>query len=177
MCKKTSALSPVLLFALRWNGGLLFVIICHQCLQHLTFKPFYSANGEGEVASCIKDLNSPNFYPAMVSFWVTDSFERKDKEKDLLAKLLTNLCKSREGLLTEAHLIKGFEYVFSTLEDAIYDVPKAPVFLGQILVKVIRDNVISWSEVGSLILRGGEETGRGARATCPSWASNSWQGS
>ncbi|KAL4199611.1 hypothetical protein AMTRI_Chr03g52090 [Amborella trichopoda] len=121
---------------------------------------FYSANDEGEVASCIKDLNSPNFYPTMVSLWVGDSFERKDKERDLLAKLLTNLCKSQEGLLTEAHLIKGFEYVFSTLEDAIYDAPKAPVFLGQILVKVIRDHVVSLTQVGSLILRGGEEPGR-----------------
>lgn len=50
-------------------------------------KEFYSAKDEKEVALCVKDLNSPSFYPSMISLWVTDSFERKDKERDLWQSL------------------------------------------------------------------------------------------
>ncbi|GFY90377.1 eukaryotic translation initiation factor 4G [Actinidia rufa] len=75
-----------------------------------------SAKDEKEVAQCVKDLNSPGYYPTMISIWVTDSFERKDMERDLLAKLLINLSKSREGM---------FESVLATLEDAVNDAPKA----------------------------------------------------
>jgi translation initiation factor 4G len=56
---------------------------------------------------CIKDLNSPSFHPLMVSLWVTDSFERKDMERDVFAKLLVNLTKSQDGVLSQAQLIKG----------------------------------------------------------------------
>lgn len=68
---------------------------------------FFSARDENEVAMCIKDLNAPSFYPSMISIWLTDSFERKDKERELLTKLLINLTKSQDGLISEAQLIKG----------------------------------------------------------------------
>lgn len=66
-----------------------------------------SARDVKEVALCVKDLNSPSFHPTMVSLWVTDSFERKDMERDLLAELLVNLAKSQDGTLSQSQLIKG----------------------------------------------------------------------
>nr|DAD18288.1 TPA_asm: hypothetical protein HUJ06_019751 [Nelumbo nucifera] len=123
-------------------------------------REFYSAKDEKEVALCIKDLNAPSFYPSMISIWVTDSFERKDMERDLLAKLLVNLTKPRDGLLTQLQLIRGFESVLATLEDYITDAPKAAEFLGRILAKAILENVIPLREVGRLIHEGGEEPGR-----------------
>lgn len=62
---------------------------------------------EEEVASCIRDLNSPSFHPTMVTLWVTYSFDRKDMERDLLAGLLVNLTKSHDGVLSQTHLVKG----------------------------------------------------------------------
>ncbi|KAJ6722637.1 EUKARYOTIC TRANSLATION INITIATION FACTOR 4G-LIKE [Salix koriyanagi] len=62
----------------------------------VTIKEFYSARDEKEVAQCIKDLNSPSFHPSMISLWVSDSFERKDMERDLLAKLLASLARSQD---------------------------------------------------------------------------------
>lgn len=70
-----------------------------------------SIRDENEVAMCIKDLNSPSFHPSMISIWVADSFERKDIERDLLTKLLINLAKPRDGMITEDQLIKGYELV------------------------------------------------------------------
>ena len=43
----------------------------------------------------------------MISQWVTDSFERKDMEREVLAKLLVTLTKSGDGVLTRTQLIKG----------------------------------------------------------------------
>ncbi|KAK8983083.1 hypothetical protein V6N11_057841 [Hibiscus sabdariffa] len=125
-----------------------------------TIKEFYSARDEKEVALCIKDLNSPSFHPLMIALFVTDSFERKDVERDLLAKLLVNLTRSHDGVLSQVQLVKGFESVLSTLEDAVNDAPKAAEFLGRILAKLISENVVSLKDIGSLLYDGGEEPGR-----------------
>lgn len=78
------------------------------CIKDLTeIYTIFSARDVNEVAQCIKDLNSPNFHPSMVSLWVIDSFERKNTERDLLAKLLVQLGKSHDGLLTQTQFIEG----------------------------------------------------------------------
>ncbi|KAL1352855.1 hypothetical protein AAHE18_06G198200 [Arachis hypogaea] len=122
-------------------------------------REYYSARDEKEVVLCVKDLNNPSFHPSMVSIWVTDSFERKNTERDLLAQLLVNLVKSQDGTLSPAQLIKGFESVLSTLEDAVNDAPKAPEFLGRVFAKAITEHVVSLNEIGQLIHEGGEEPG------------------
>lgn len=123
-------------------------------------KEFYSAKDEKEISLCIKDLNSPSFYPSMISLWVSDSFERKDLERDLLAKLLINLTRSQECMLSPVDLIKGFESVLTTLEDAVNDAPKAAEFLGRIFGIVIVENVIPLRDIGRLVHEGGEEPGQ-----------------
>ncbi|XP_010934513.1 eukaryotic translation initiation factor 4G isoform X2 [Elaeis guineensis] len=123
-------------------------------------REFYSARDEKEVSLCIKELNCPNFYPDMISLWVTDSFERKDMERDLLARLLVNLCKSRDSLFSEVQLIQGFESVLTLLEDAVNDAPRAAEFLGRMFAIVILENVVPLRDAGKLIYEGGEEPGR-----------------
>lgn len=69
---------------------------------------FSSANDEKEVALCIKDLNAPKLYPSVISIWVTDAFERKDLERDMLAKLLISLTKPpRDSMFSPQQLIEG----------------------------------------------------------------------
>ncbi|XP_004514194.1 eukaryotic translation initiation factor 4G-like isoform X2 [Cicer arietinum] len=122
-------------------------------------REYYSARDENEVVECVKDLNSPSFHPSMVSLWVTDSFERKDAEQNLLGKLLVKLVKYQDGLLSQTQLIEGFETVLSTLEDAVNDAPKAPEFLGRIFAEIITESLVSLNEIGKLIHDGGEEPG------------------
>ncbi|TVU15016.1 hypothetical protein EJB05_38514 [Eragrostis curvula] len=121
----------------------------------LTIKEFYRqafiAKDEEEVALCMKELNAPSFYPSLVSLWINDSFERKDLERELLAKLLVHLCKSEEKLLNQKQLLQGFQHVLSTLEDAVTDAPKATEFLGRIFAKFILEDVISLTEIGELL--------------------------
>ncbi|RZC29199.1 Eukaryotic translation initiation factor 4G isoform E [Glycine soja] len=130
-----------------------------QDMSMAAIREYYSARDVNEVVLCIKDLNYPGFHPSMVSLWVTDSFERKDTERNLLAQLLVKLVKSQDGPLGQAQLIKGFESVLSTLEDAVNDAPKAPEFLGRIFAKAITEHVVSLKEIGRLIHEGGEEPG------------------
>ncbi|XP_068655930.1 eukaryotic translation initiation factor 4G-like [Aristolochia californica] len=131
-----------------------------QDMSIATIREFYSARNEEEVRLCMKDLKSPRFYPSMVMLWVTDSFDRKnDTDRDLLAKLLVNLCKSRDSLLSQAQLMKGFESVLSNLEDTVTDSPKAAEYLGRILGEVVLENVVPLTEIGRLIHEGGEEPG------------------
>ncbi|XP_017218527.1 eukaryotic translation initiation factor 4G [Daucus carota subsp. sativus] len=125
-----------------------------------TIKEFYSAKDEKEVALCVKDLNAPSFYPSMIYLWISDSFERKDMERDLLAKLLINLAKPQDALLSQPQLVEGFESVLASLEDAVTDAPKAPEFLGGIFAKVVLENVLPLAEIGRLIYEGGEEQGQ-----------------
>ncbi|KMS99890.1 hypothetical protein BVRB_1g017390 isoform A [Beta vulgaris subsp. vulgaris] len=123
-------------------------------------KEYYSANDEKEVALCLKDLNAPKLYPTVISSWVTDAFERKDLERDMLAKLLISLTKPQDSIFSPQQLIEGIESVLKNLEDTVTDAPKAPEFLGQVLGKVVLENVLSFKELGELIHKGGEEPGR-----------------
>ncbi|XP_073307972.1 eukaryotic translation initiation factor 4G-like [Primulina huaijiensis] len=125
-----------------------------------TIKEFYGARDENEVALCIKDLNTPTFYPSMISIWVTDSFERKDVERDLLTKLLITLVKRQDGTINKDQLIKGFESVLCVLEDAVNDAPRAAEFLSRILAQVILEKIVALSAIGHLIYEGGEVQGR-----------------
>ncbi|XP_022147112.1 eukaryotic translation initiation factor 4G-like isoform X2 [Momordica charantia] len=122
-------------------------------------REYYSARDEKEVTLCIKELNSPGFYSSMISLWITDSFERETKERDLLAKLLVSLAKSKNATFTQLQLVKGIEYVLATLEDAVNDAPKAPEFMGRLLANLIWEDLIPLKEIGKLIYEGGEEPG------------------
>lgn len=123
-------------------------------------KEYYSARDEKEVALCIKDLNAPSFYPSVISIWVSDSFERKEVDRNSLAKLLVNLAKSQDGLLNQDSYIRGFELVLATLEDSVNDAPKAAEYLGQIFGTMLIENIIPYKEAWQLIHEGGEEQGR-----------------
>ncbi|CAI9117631.1 OLC1v1019047C1 [Oldenlandia corymbosa var. corymbosa] len=118
------------------------------------------AKDENEVALCIKELNNASFYPSMISLWVADSFERNDMERDLLTKLLIKLTESRYDIvISRDQLMKGFNTVLITLEDAIIDAPKAAQFLGHMFARVILENVISLYEIERLLYEGGEKPG------------------
>jgi hypothetical protein len=69
-----------------------------------------SAKDEKEVALCIEELNAPSFYPSVVSLWVNDSFERKDMERELLAKLFVSLCSGQHNLLSKRQIIDGLVF-------------------------------------------------------------------
>ncbi|KAL6656755.1 hypothetical protein ACP70R_004535 [Stipagrostis hirtigluma subsp. patula] len=128
-----------------------------QGIIHLRY--LRTAKDEKEVALCIEELNAPSFYPSVVSLWVNDSFERKDMERELLAKLLVSLCNGRHNLLSKRQLIDGLSSVLSSLEDTLSDAPRATEYLGRLLARFVQENILTLEEVGRLIQEGGIEPG------------------
>ncbi|KAK3125346.1 hypothetical protein QOZ80_7BG0603660 [Eleusine coracana subsp. coracana] len=122
-------------------------------------REYYSAKDEKEVALCIEELNAPSFYPSVVSLWVNDSFERKDLERELLAKLFVSLCSGRHNLLSKRQLIDGLASVLASLEDTLSDAPRATEYLGRLLARFVQENILLLQEVGRLIQESGEEPG------------------
>lgn len=125
----------------------------------MAIKEFYSVRDKKEAAFCVDDLKAPFFHPTMVSLWITDSFDRKDVEVDLLGNLLTYLCMTEPFLLKKGQLLKGLESILSSLEDNTVDAPKAPEFLGRILAKLVVEGVILIQDIAKAIKDGGTEPG------------------
>jgi translation initiation factor 4G len=122
-------------------------------------REYYSAKDEKEVALCIEELNAPSFYPSVVSLWVNDSFERKDVERELLAKLFVGLFNGGYNLLSKPQLIEGLSSVLASLEDALSDSPRASEYLGRLFARFVLENILLLQDVGRLIEEGGEEPG------------------
>ncbi|ONM58247.1 Eukaryotic translation initiation factor 4G [Zea mays] len=125
----------------------------------LAIREYYSAKDEKEVALCIEELNAPSFYPSVVSLWVNDSFERKDMERELLAKLLVSLCSGRHNLLSKQQLSDGLSSVLTLLEDTLSDAPRATEYLGRLFARFVEESILLLEEVGKLIQEVGEEPG------------------
>ncbi|KAK9757730.1 hypothetical protein RND81_01G182700 [Saponaria officinalis] len=123
-------------------------------------KEYYSAKDVEEAKLCIKELNAPSFYPMVISMWVSDAFERKDMERNVLTKLLVSLTKSREGTFSPQQLIQGFESLLTVFEDTVTDAPRAPEFLGRMFGTLVLEDVLPLQDVCRLIHQGGEEPGR-----------------
>eukprot|EP01018_Ginkgo_biloba_P033520 Gb_34242 [translate_table: standard] len=128
-------------------------------LSDMAIKEFYSARDMKEAVLCVEGLKAPWFHSNMVSQWVTDSFDRKDVERDFLAKLLIYLCKSDPYLLSCNQLIRGLEISLSSLEDTVVDAPRAPEFFGVILGKIVVADILSFAESARIIREGGIEPG------------------
>jgi translation initiation factor 4G len=66
-----------------------------------------------EATLCVEELKFPQFYPAMVSMWVSDSLDKRDAERDLLFKLLAHLHNSEPCVLTHDQITKGYDFDLS----------------------------------------------------------------
>ena len=125
----------------------------------MAIKEYYSVRDMDEAALCMDELNAPWFHSDMVSQWVTVSFDRNDKERDLLAKLLIYLCNEKPNLLSHEQLLRGLEISLSSLEDTVVNAPRAPEFFGVILGKLVVAGILSLAESARIINEGCLESG------------------
>lgn len=117
----------------------------------MAIKEYYSVRDEDEAALCMDELKAPWFHSNMVSQWVTDSFDRNNVERDLLAKLLIYLCDKKPNLLSHEQLLMGLEISLSSLEDTVVDAPRAPEFIGVIIGKLVVAEILSLAESARII--------------------------
>eukprot|EP00252_Welwitschia_mirabilis_P009250 TRINITY_DN2166_c0_g2_i1.p1 TRINITY_DN2166_c0_g2~~TRINITY_DN2166_c0_g2_i1.p1 ORF type:complete len:1878 (+),score=408.31 TRINITY_DN2166_c0_g2_i1:386-6019(+) len=119
--------------------------------SEMAIKEFYSVGDIREVVLCVEELKAPAFHPTMVSNWIIDSFDRKDREREQLASLLIHFCNAMPSPLNKQQLLEGLEILFSILEDATCDAPKATEFLGRILGKLVMENVLKIHDIAKVI--------------------------
>jgi MA3 domain len=78
-----------------------------------------SARDLEEAALCVKELGASNHHSDMVCAWVSESLEKKDRERDLLVKLLVRLHRNEPPLLSHDHLEKGYDFFLGRLGIAL----------------------------------------------------------
>lgn len=64
-----------------------------------------------EAALCVEELKAFKYHAEMVYTWVSESLEKKDRERDLLVKLLLHLHKLEPPLLSRDQLEKGYGFI------------------------------------------------------------------
>ncbi|KAI5067404.1 hypothetical protein GOP47_0017932 [Adiantum capillus-veneris] len=112
---------------------------------------YFSAHDLKEAAQCVEDLRAPKFHPTMVFSWIVLAFEKKDPDRELLAKLLISLQRLETPLLKQEQISHGFQLVLEILEDCIIDTPMAPDYLVQLLVQLISAGTLTLDQVGDLM--------------------------
>jgi len=125
----------------------------------MAIKEYYSVIDMDEAALCMDELKAPWFHSKIVSQWVTDSFDRNNVERDLLAKLLIYLCNEKPNLLSHEQLLTGLGISLSSLEETVVDAPRAPEFFGVIIGKLVVAEILSLAESARIIKEGGLEPG------------------
>lgn len=114
---------------------------------------YFSARDLKEAAQCVEDLRAPKFYSTMVETWIALSLDKNNLERELLVKLLISLHKSEPFLLKQEQILQGFEMVMELLEDLAVDVPQAPEYLAEILMRLTSAGVLLLDQVGGLLKR------------------------
>ncbi len=71
-----------------------------------------------EAALCVEELGASNHHADMVCAWVSESLEKKDRERDLLVKLLVHLHRNEPPLLSHDQLDKGYVFFPGSLGDS-----------------------------------------------------------
>lgn len=74
------------------------------------------------ICSCITELNAPLFAYEIVMRSISLSLDRGDRERELVSRLFAVGCGS---ILSEFSITKGFEKLFSRINDLSLDCPNA----------------------------------------------------
>ena len=91
---------------------------------------YLSIVDDNEVCECVKDLNEASSHSHIVIRALLAYFEKKEKDRLSLLKLFGVLFKAK--LLEKSHFVAGFRGVLDSLSEVTIDIPRAPVFFGNL---------------------------------------------
>lgn len=66
-----------------------------------------------EAALCVEELRAFKHHAEMVYTWVSESLEKKEREREQLVKLLVHLHRIDPPLLSHDHLEKGYAFFYT----------------------------------------------------------------
>jgi len=107
---------------------------------------FFSSNDADEVRRRIAELGVPaESGHELVRVAVQMGLDRRDRERELVCQLLSNLLGAP---FSGAQMAKGFETLIGRVDDLTIDNPNAPSLLAAFLVRAVADDVLPPSFVG-----------------------------
>jgi programmed cell death protein 4 len=102
-----------------------------------------------EIARTIFELEAPEYSYEFVKRLVNMSFDKTDKERELVSQLLSALC---PDVLSSSMVGKGFERLFEIVDEIEKDAPLARSHLATYLARAVLDEVIPPSFLGDSVV-------------------------
>jgi programmed cell death protein 4 len=115
---------------------------------------YFSAEDVEEVGRSLAELESPFFHYEFVKRVITMSMDRKEKERELVSRLLSALYAYDRGLLSTNQIGKGFERLFEVVDDLELDIPSARPILTQFLARAVVDELLPPSFLSDPLVEG-----------------------
>lgn len=115
-----------------WGPGDLLSVKRLKIEVHHIIDEFVTTGDKNEADRCVRKLNAPNFHSQLVRYAIRAAIESKtDANRNKITELLSFL--SKEGLLSQDHVNRGFKQFSDQVEDVILDVPSAKVIFEDIV--------------------------------------------
>lgn len=111
-------------------------------------KEYLESGDMAEAAACIGELQLPQYDYYIVKRAVTIAMDRKDREKEAISTLLSNLYGQ---YISPPQMQKGFVSILEGLDDLILDVPDAVEVMSLFICRAITDEILPPSFIGRLI--------------------------
>ena len=114
-------------------------------------REFFESDDPNEVQQALAEMASPHYHYEFVKRAITMSMDRKDKEREMVSRLLSFLY---PGTLTTDHIGKGFERLFEVADDLEIDVPGAKTGVSQFLSRAVVDELLPPSFLSDPLVQG-----------------------
>ncbi|KAJ7560639.1 hypothetical protein O6H91_04G138100 [Diphasiastrum complanatum] len=96
---------------------------------------YFAVADLGEALLCVQELQSPEYHPKFAQLALLLGFEKHDRERELVLKLLKHL--HSQSVFSNEQVRAGIFLVGEQLEDLAMDTPLAPKQLGEVVAGLI----------------------------------------
>ena len=102
-------------------------------------KEYFDSSDMDELLICIQEINVPSYTYEFVKRAVNMSFDRSDRERELVSKLFSM---GYPDVFSTNMLGKGFERLFELIDEIEKDAPKARDMLATFVARAVVDDIL-----------------------------------
>ncbi|KAI8472184.1 MAG: armadillo-type protein [Monoraphidium minutum] len=111
-------------------------------------REYFDSADAREVADRLNELDEPGLHPLFVKAAVTLAMDRKDRERELVSALLSEL---HPAAINDAAMAGGFTRLLAAADDLVLDIPDAVHLLSLFLGRAIVDEVLPPAFLASIL--------------------------
>jgi len=125
----------------RFATGTLSAEDVEQAINNILQEYFVNTDTKEAVRALLQLLKGTDFLSKIVEVGISNSLEKKDKERDLVSKLFGQLC--AKGKLTEQQFAKGLKTIVDSINELEIDIPQASKLVAHFIASAVADKCIS----------------------------------